>query len=175
LDYIPRNQDISILEVGFGTGLLHLELAKLPHKQLAGLDLAPGMVKLSQKRLGAKESDLRVGDVTKGLPWENESFDVVLSTFVLSAISDTTAAISEMVRVLKPGGKLIIVDAGAAQDEPRRVSRFLAVLWELLGDYMRDDAELLLSHADMVSATREDYGPWKCVHVTVGEKKGSTS
>ncbi|CAB9527565.1 Type 11 methyltransferase [Seminavis robusta] len=152
---------------------MHLELAKLPYeKKLAGLDLAPGMKRRTQQRLqGQEESDLRIGDVTKGpLPWNKESFDYVLSTFVFSAISNDKAAIDEMVKVLKPGGKLIIVDAGVAQNR-NVMSRFLAWLWEVMGDYMRDETQLLSLRDDIESVTREDYGPWGCVHVTVGEKK----
>ena len=182
-DYLPtanvsnaKNESYNILEVGLGTGRLHVELAKRCSKEeslsndgfyLAGFDMAPGMIQLTRKRLDGLKSDLRIGDLTQELPWDDDTFDVVLSTFVLSAISDATAACREMSRVLKPGGKLIIVDAGAAQDG-NRVASVLAWLWELLGDYMRDESAMLSQLG--LKVTREDFGPWHSVHVTVGEK-----
>lgn len=155
-----------VLEVGFGSGKLHVELA--PHYALAGLDLAQGMVELTQRRLAARglHSDLRQGDVT-ALPWPDASFDAVLSTFAFSAFTDPERAVDEMVRVLKPGGRLIIADGGRALDGNRIAAGF-AALWELLGDAMRDERPLL--EARGLATFREDYGPWHTVHVTVGVK-----
>ena len=191
LDYLPTKNDVkkkkddySILEIGVGTGRLHVEIAKRfkPNQSaaessdmdfyLAGFDMAPGMIELTRQRLVADgnhnlKSDLRIGDVTQVLPWADESFDIVLSTFALSAISDVAAACQEMSRVVKPGGKIIIVDAGTARNNNRMAS-FLAWIWETLGDYMRDDDEILSNLGLLV--TREDFGPWDSVHITVGEK-----
>ena len=155
-----------VLEIGFGSGRLHLELAA--RYAMAGLDRAPGMVRLTRQRLAARglTSDLRVGDVT-ALPWPDATFDAVLSTFAFSAFPDADAALDEIVRVVKPGGRVIIVDAGEAQDG-NPMARFLAWLWAVLGDYMRD--EVLLLEARGLSVVREDYGPWGCVHATVGER-----
>jgi len=155
-----------LLEIGFGSGKLHAELAG--RYTLAGLDRAPGMVRLTRARLDARglTSDLRVGDAT-ALPWPDGAFDAVLSTFAFSAFPDADAALDEMVRVVKPGGKVIIVDAGVPPDG-NPAARFLAWLWELFGDYIRDEA--LLLRARGLTVSREDYGPWGCVHVSVGEK-----
>ena len=165
LPYLPP-EGSRVLEVGFGSGRLHVELAD--RYAMAGLDRAPGMVKLTRRRLAAQglASDLRAGDVT-ALPWPNATFDAVLSTFAFSAFPDADAALSEMARVLKPGGSLIIVDAGEALDG-NPIARFLAQIWTAFGDYMRDEVPLMEAHG--LTATREDYGPWGCVHVTVGAK-----
>ena len=73
----------------------------------------------------------------------------------------------EMVRVIRPGGKVIIVDAGEAADG-NVCARFLAWLWELFGDFMRD--EVVLMEARGLTVEREEYGPWRCVHVVVGTR-----
>jgi ubiquinone/menaquinone biosynthesis C-methylase UbiE len=155
-----------ILEIGFGSGKLHAELAEC--YAMAGLDRAPGMARLTQRRLASRglTSDLRVGDAT-ALPWRDATFDAVLLTFAFSAFPDAGAALDEMVRVLKPGGKLIIVDAGESLDG-NAMARFLAQLWSALGDYMRDEVPMMQARG--LSVTREDFGPWGCVHVTVGTK-----
>ncbi len=112
-------------------------------------------------------SALCVGDAV-ALPWANESFDAMLSTFTFSAIPDADAALDEMIRVLRPGGKLIIIDAGEARDG-NPVAAGLAWLWSLIGDYMRDEVPLLAARGFDVH--REDYGPWHSVHATVGVKQ----
>jgi ubiquinone/menaquinone biosynthesis C-methylase UbiE len=153
-----------VLEIGFGSGRLHLELAR--RYALAGTDLAPGMARLAARRLAARglASLLAVGD-TRALPWRDGAFDAVLATFALSAVAEAGQALDEMVRVTRPGGKVVIVDAGEARDG-NRAARFLARLWEAMGDYMRDEAPLL--EARGLAVARQDYGPWRCVHVTVG-------
>ena len=157
-----------VLEIGFGSGKLHAELAE--RYAMAGLDRAPGMVRLTQRRLVSRglTSELHAGDVT-ALPWGDATFDAVLLTFAFSAFPDAETALDEIVRVIKPGGKLIIVDAGEALDG-NAMARFLAQLWSALGDYMRDEVPLMKARG--LTATREDYGPWNCVHVTVGTKAG---
>lgn len=157
-----------VLEIGFGSGKLHVELAN--RYAMSGLDRAPGMVRLTRRRLMSRSltSELHVGNVT-ALPWADAIFDAVLSTFAFSAFPDADAALDEMARVLKPGGKLIIVDAGEALDG-NAMARFLAQLWSALGDYMRDEVPLMRARG--LTATREDYGPWNCVHVIVGTKAG---
>ena len=135
---------------------------------MAGLDRAPGMVSLTNRRLAARDrqSNLCVGSVY-GLPWPNEHFDAVLSTFAFSAFPDADRALDEMVRVTRPGGKVIIVDAGEASNG-NVFARFFAWLWEAFGDYMRD--ELALMEARGLAVEREEYGPWQCVHVVVGTR-----
>ncbi|MBN1814027.1 MAG: methyltransferase domain-containing protein [Anaerolineae bacterium] len=155
-----------LLEIGFGSGRLHLELAE--RYEMAGLDRAPGMVRLTKRRLAARgrESNLCIGSVY-ALPWPDGYFDAVLSTFAFSAFPDAARALDEMVRVVKPGGKVIIVDAGEASDG-NVLARFLAWLWEAFGDYMRDEVPLM--EARGLAVEREEYGPWRCIHVVVGTR-----
>jgi phosphatidylethanolamine/phosphatidyl-N-methylethanolamine N-methyltransferase len=163
LAYLPQAGS-RVLEIGFGSGRLHLELAA--RYRLAGVDLAPGMVRLTQHRLASRglSSDLCVGSAT-ALPWSEGRFDAVLSTFAFSAIPDAGTALDEMVRVTRPGGAVIIVDAGEAMDG-NGVARLLARLWAALGDYMRDEVPYMAARG--LSVVREDYGPWHSVHVTRG-------
>jgi len=164
LPYLPPPGS-RLLEIGFGSGRLHVELAA--RYEMAGLDRAPGMVALTQRRLAAQglHSALSVGDAL-ALPWPSDHFDGVLSTFALSAVPDAGRAIDEMVRVIHPGGRVVIVDAGPAMDG-NWPSRALAWLWAALGDYMRDEVSLMGARG--LHTTRVDYGPWGSVHVVVGE------
>ena len=155
-----------VLEVGFGSGRLHRELAG--RYDLAGVDLAYGMVRLARRRLVARGvgSKLCVG-TAQSLPWRDGCYDAVLATFAFSAFLDAGGALDEMVRVTRPGGKVIIVDAGEASDG-NAVAHLLALAWTALGDYIRDEAVLM--EARGLAVVREEYGPWRCVHVVVGTK-----
>ena len=157
-----------VLEIGFGSGRLHLELAA--QYGTAGLDRAAGMARLTKRRLARQEleSGLCVGSVY-GLPWPDECFDAVLSTFAFSAFPDAGAALDEMVRVVRPGGRVVIVDAGEASNG-NLMAHLLARAWALLGDFMRDEVPLM--EARGLTVTREEYGPWGCVHATVGTRPG---
>jgi ubiquinone/menaquinone biosynthesis C-methylase UbiE len=157
-----------VLEVGFGSGRLHLELAG--RYNLAGLDMAYGMVRLAQRRLAARglESRLCAGGVY-ALPWPDAHFDAVLSTFAFSAFPDAGRALDEMVRVTRPGGKVVIVDAGEASDG-NLVAHLLARAWAALGDYMRDEVPLFKARG--LEVERDEYGPWGCVHVVIGTRPG---
>lgn len=98
-----------VLEVAVGTGL-NLE-AYPPHVTLTGLDLSEAMLDIARSRatkLG-RSASLQQGDA-HALPFDDASFDSVVCTFGLCAIPDHTKAIAEMTRVLRPGGRLILVD-----------------------------------------------------------------
>lgn len=163
LPYLPPPGS-RLLEIGFGSGRLHVELAG--RYEMAGIDRAQGMVALTQRRLAARglHSALSVGDA-QALPWPDDHFHAVLSTFALSAIPDAGRAIGEMVRVTHPGGRVIVVDAGPAMDG-NWPSRALAWLWAALGDYVRDEVPLMSARG--LHALRVDYGPWGAVHLVVG-------
>jgi ubiquinone/menaquinone biosynthesis C-methylase UbiE len=162
LPYLPAAG--RLLEVGFGSGQLHLELAA--QYEMAGIDLAPGMVRLTRRRLAQHDlaSRLCVGNAC-ALPWPADHFDGVISTFALSAVPDLQGALAEMIRVTRPGGVVVIVDAGEALDG-NPGAHFLARLWEAMGDYMRDEAAEMAAQG--LAVQREDVGPWGSVHVVAG-------
>ncbi|WIX90014.1 class I SAM-dependent methyltransferase [Amycolatopsis sp. DG1A-15b] len=116
-----------VLEVAIGTGL---NLPCYPAEvTLTGVDLSEGMLAIARdraRRLGHPVT-LRAGDA-EALPFAEASFDTVLCTFGLCAIPDPAAAVGEMVRVLRPGGRLILVDHVASSS---RIVRGLQRLVEL--------------------------------------------
>jgi ubiquinone/menaquinone biosynthesis C-methylase UbiE len=97
------------LEVAIGTGL---NLAHYPSDvRLTGVDLSPEMLaqaENSAKKMG-RTVELMEGDA-QDLPFPDRSFDTVVCTYALCSVPDEVQAISEMKRVLKPGGRLILVD-----------------------------------------------------------------
>lgn len=97
------------LEVAVGTAL---NLSYYPEDiRLTGLDLSPEMLRVARKRAAevGLDIDLREGDA-HALPFDEGSFDTVVCTYSLCNIPDPQRAVNEMKRVLRPGGKLILVD-----------------------------------------------------------------
>ncbi|MGH2826572.1 MAG: class I SAM-dependent methyltransferase [Actinomycetota bacterium] len=97
------------LEVAIGTGL---NLAHYPADlQLTGLDLSPEMLEFAASRAAAlgRPVELKEGDAQE-LPFPDSCFDSVVCTYSLCSVPDVPRAISEMKRVVKPGGRLILLD-----------------------------------------------------------------
>ena len=165
LPYLPDRAEARILEVGPGTGKLHVELARR-YTATAAVDLAAGMVRQTQRRLARHDlkATLCQGDVY-ALPWPDDHVDAVVSTFVLSAVPDLPRAMDEMVRITRPGGTVVLVDAGESR-EGTWFAHALAQLWEAIGDYIRDEVPVM--EARGLDVTREEFGPGGCVHVVAG-------
>jgi ubiquinone/menaquinone biosynthesis C-methylase UbiE len=98
-----------VLEVAVGTGL---NLALYPAEaRLTGVDLSPEMLVRARSRsveIG-RPIDLKEADVV-ALPFGDDSFDTVVSTLAMCAVPDDRAGILEMRRVLRPGGRLLLLD-----------------------------------------------------------------
>src|SRR5476649_2622672 len=101
----------SLLDLGTGTGRM-LELFGAEIERGLGLDLSLDMLLLARDRLeraGLKHCSVRQGDIYD-LPLGNDSFDVVILHQVLHFLDDGARAIREAARVLRPGGRLLVVD-----------------------------------------------------------------
>jgi ubiquinone/menaquinone biosynthesis C-methylase UbiE len=99
-----------VLEVAVGTGR-NLSYYGPRVTSLTGIDLSPGMLAVARdraKQLGV-DADLRTGNA-EALDFGDGEFDTVVCTISLCNIPDYRAAIGEMDRVLRPGGRLVLVD-----------------------------------------------------------------
>ena len=105
-----------VLEVGFGTGL------NLPHypaqvRRITTVDPNAGMQRLAQQRVRRSkiEVDQRVLNGER-LPFESDHFDCAVSTFTLCSIENVGQALSEVYRVLKPGGRFLFLEHGLSPE-----------------------------------------------------------
>jgi ubiquinone/menaquinone biosynthesis C-methylase UbiE len=98
-----------VLEVAIGTGL---NLTHYPGDvELTGIELSAAMLDIARRRAAelGRQANLRIGDA-EALEFPDATFDTVVCTFSLCAIPDHHRAVNEMVRVLRPGGRLLLAD-----------------------------------------------------------------
>ncbi|SHL63620.1 MULTISPECIES: class I SAM-dependent methyltransferase [Streptomyces] len=98
-----------VLEVAIGSGR-NLEFYPAGIS-VTGLDLSPEMLELARKHAAAlgREVELREGEA-HAMPFPDGSFDTVVCTLGLCSVPDHRAVIAEMYRVLRPGGRLLLLD-----------------------------------------------------------------
>lgn len=131
------------LEIGLGTGL------NLPHysphvRKVTAVDPNPGMHRLACRRAArfGIEADLRPlrGEA---LPFKDETFDTVVSTFTLCSIDEADQAVAEVYRVLRPGGRFLFLEHGLSPDPgTAKWQRRLNPLERRLGDGCRLDKDI---------------------------------
>lgn len=103
----------TILDIATGTGDLAIMMAKNTSAQITGLDLSAGMLEVGKKKVTAENLTNRVtmvqGD-SENLPFADNSFDVITVSFGVRNFENLEKGLSEINRILKPGGTFIILE-----------------------------------------------------------------
>jgi ubiquinone/menaquinone biosynthesis C-methylase UbiE len=127
---LPRGS--AVLEVAPGPGYFCIELAKLGSYAITGLDLSHTFVRMARRK--AAEAGVKV-DFQQGsaadLPFPSGSFDFLLCRAAFKNFAKPVAALQEMCRVLKPGGRGMIIDlkGNASPDEISRQVEAMELSW----------------------------------------------
>jgi ubiquinone/menaquinone biosynthesis C-methylase UbiE len=113
---------LDALDAGCGTGFLAFELAARGH-HVTGVDFAPAMIAEARRKAAECGVSIRFGEAdAEHLPFTPGSFDLAISRHLLWTLPHPEAAIDEWIRVLRPGGRLVVVDGqfdgGAAAVSP---------------------------------------------------------
>jgi SAM-dependent methyltransferase len=147
-----------VLDVACGTGALARVAAGrvAPGGTVVGLDSNPGMLEVARRK--AAQVDWREAPA-EALPFEDASFDTVLSQFGLMFFTDRRAALQEMWRVLLPGGTLAVAVCGAIEESPGYVD-LVALLERLFGPQVADEmrAPFVLGDSEQLKALATGAG-----------------
>ena len=107
-----KNPD-SILDIATGTGDLAILMARTSASKITGLDLSPGMLEVGKKKVAEKQLQSRIelvlGD-SEQLPFADNSYDAITVAFGIRNFETLETGLSEILRVLKPGGIFVILE-----------------------------------------------------------------
>ena len=103
-----------VLDIATGTGDLAIEILKTkPYSKVCGIDFVPRMIDFAQAKTAGlsrnEKINFCIGDGTF-LPFADDSFDAAVISFGLRNIPDRSGALKEMVRVVRPGGKVLVLE-----------------------------------------------------------------
>ena len=165
---IPHIKGDKILEVSFGSGYL---MTKYASRQLDiyGIDYNEKMVKITSDKM--KKINIKVNlsqaNVEK-LPFADNTFDTVINTMAFTGYPNGEKAMSELKRVLKDDGRLLIVDFDFPNN--RNIFGYLIVkLWEKFGDIIKDINSLLKQHD--LNYKDIPVGGFGSVHLFIAQKQ----
>ena len=158
---LPHIEGPRVLEVSPGTGWLLTKYAD--RFDAHAIDINPDLIEIARRNLrrAGLTAELIVGDV-HALPYPDDRFDTVLTTMAFSGYPDGHRALSELIRVLRPGGRLIILDVNYPADG-NRAGTALVDLWKRSGDLIRD-MRALFSEFSLAASDRE-IGGFGSVHL----------
>ncbi len=146
-EWVCSQADVNVLEIAIGTGR-NLPFYP-PRIELTGVDLSPAMLEIARCRASeiGIDVDLRVGDA-QALEFDDASFDTIVITLALCSIPDTGKAVAEAWRVLRPGGRVLLLEHVRSPLLPVRAVQHLLNFFTVrfVGDHMvREPLEPLRS------------------------------
>jgi ubiquinone/menaquinone biosynthesis C-methylase UbiE len=158
---VPAGRALDALDAGCGTGFLSLELASRGHR-VVGIDLAPAMLDLARRKAAAQGLAVRFETAdAENLPYPPASFDLVVSRHVLWTLPHPEAGIADWLRVLRPSGRLAIIDGAQYNDAaapPQRENARTSPEYAAVGDKLpfyggrpRQEIEALLRAKGLAS------------------------
>ena len=156
---VPSKTD-AVLEVAAGTCACGRTIAPYA-RNVVCLDMTPAMLSVGKAEAAKNHLDnitFVLGDAAE-LPFLNGSFDIVLSRLAFHHFPDVKQPFAEMIRVLKPGGKLVLIDMEAAEEPLRETEDSI--------EKMRDPSHVRnLSENEMLALYRDNGLSVSCCDVT---------
>jgi len=142
---IPKKPD-HILDIATGTGDLALALNKTEASKIVGLDISPGMLAKGKDKVNAQKLEntieMVLGD-SEALKYKDDSFDAVTVAFGVRNFENLELGLSELLRVLKPGGTIVVLETAVPTKFPFKqgYSLYTKFLVPLMGKlFTRDQA-----------------------------------
>ena len=120
---LKADQPKQILDIATGTGDFAIEALALNPDRVVGVDISPGMLEQGKKKMKKRGFnhliDMQMGDSEK-LLFEDNTFDAVIVSFGVRNFENLKKGLSDMYRVLKPGGKTVVVEFSRPRNFPMK-------------------------------------------------------
>lgn len=154
------NESDNVLDVACGPGIVACEFAKYS-EHVTGIDITPEMIKTARKNQEGKSlSNINwdIGDACP-LPYDNDIFSLVITRYSFHHFENVKAALSEMIRVCKPGGRVLVADVGIEPEKSEAYDRL-----EIMRDPSHTHAlttvefDELFSQSGLENCSQSGYG-----------------
>lgn len=163
---LPIQPNDKVLEVGVGTGIA---LPLYPtHCHITGIDLSEGMLKVAQERIAQhhlKHVTLLRMDAGQ-MEFEDDSFDLVMAAYVVTAVPDYRKVVAEMIRVCRPGGRIVMLNHFSNGNKLiAAVEKFISPMCQRIG--FRTDLSLqhVLDGTSLQVTKKEKMNPFRFWHL----------
>jgi SAM-dependent methyltransferase len=127
-----------VVDLGCGTGSMSLLAAERGHR-VTGVDSAPGMLDLARRKLAGRDAEFLLGDAAEP-PVAAGAYDVVFARHVLWMLPDMGAVLGRWVSLLRPGGRIVLVEGVWGEVSPAGIpaARLVDALAPLVADVRRE-------------------------------------
>lgn len=133
--FVVPKADGDVLELGCGGGINMEFYDPARIKSFSGIDPSPALLDRSREAAQSHgmQADIR-GGIGEAMPFDDDSFDTVVCTFTLCSVDAQAQVLSEMRRVLRPGGKALFLEHGSAPDASvQKWQRRIEPIWKRIG------------------------------------------
>lgn len=163
VEHLEVERDAKVLDVCCGSGVVGASF-KGKVKSITGLDLTPEMVELSKQRL----DEVYQGTVYN-MPFSDQSYDLVVTREVLHLLQNPQKPVSEIYRVLKPGGQFIVgqIIPFSAEDGPWMYRVFKKKQPLIFNMFQENDFKSMLKAAGFVDMKTTEYNLWESIDVWI--------
>lgn len=121
LELVAKTQPNTILDIATGTGDLAILMAQTTAQKIIGLDISSGMLEVGVQKIATKNLSHRIemllGD-SENIPFEDNHFDAITVAFGVRNFENLEKGLSEILRVLKPGGAFVILETSVPEKTP---------------------------------------------------------
>ena len=123
LKLVASKNPKTILDIATGTGDLAILMAETGAQKITGADISEGMMEVGRKKVAAKHLSDKIqlvyGD-SENLPFEDDSFDAITVGFGIRNFENLEKGLTEILRVLKPGGIFVILETSVPEKFPHK-------------------------------------------------------